>query len=109
MGRKGRGVSRYIDADDLEKAIYKWMPKDQETWMDSEIPPIENLVVSIMMTIEEQETIDAEPVRHGKWIRWRENGIKRCKCSECFTSYGNMDTPYCPNCGAKMDGERKEE
>lgn len=55
-------------------------------------------------------TVDAIPVRHGKWIRWRDlNGIKRCKCSECIVSYGNMDTPYCPNCGAKMDGERKEE
>lgn len=54
-------------------------------------------------------TVDAIPVRHGKWIRWRDlNGIKRCKCSECIVSYGNMDTPYCPNCGAKMDGERKE-
>lgn len=54
-------------------------------------------------------TVDAIPVRHGKWIRWRDlNGIKRCKCSECIVSYGNMDTPYCPNCGAKMDAERKE-
>lgn len=57
---------RLIDADSLEKEIYKWMPKDQETWMDSEIPPIENLVVSIMMTIEEQETIDAVPV---EWLQ----------------------------------------
>lgn len=56
------------------------------------------------------EVGNAEPVRHGKWIRWRDlNGIKRCKCSECIVSYGNMDTPYCPNCGAKMDAERKEE
>lgn len=59
---------RPIDADALEKAIYKWMPKDQETWMDSEIPPIENLVVSIMMTIQEQPTVDAIPI---EWInRW---------------------------------------
>lgn len=57
---------KLIDADSLEKEIYKWMPKDQETWMDSEIPPIENLVVSIMMTIEEQETIDAVPV---EWLQ----------------------------------------
>ena len=48
---------RLIDADELEKAIYEWMPKDQETWMESKIPPIENLVVSIMMTINEQPTI----------------------------------------------------
>ena len=33
--------------------------------MDSDIPPIENLVVSIMMTIQEQPTVDAIPV---DWI-----------------------------------------
>lgn len=57
---------RLIDADLLEREIYKWMPKDQETWMDSDLPPIENLVVSIMMTIQEQPTVDAIPV---EWIK----------------------------------------
>ena len=56
---------KLIDADLLEKEIYKWMPKDQETWMESDLPPIENLVVSIMMTIQEQPTVDAIPV---EWI-----------------------------------------
>lgn len=57
---------RLIDADSLEKAIYKWMPKDMETWADSSIPPIENLVVSIMMTIEEQPTVNQWiPVNEG--------------------------------------------
>ena len=30
--------------------------------------------------------------------------MKQCKCSKCKTSYGCMDTPYCPNCGRKMVG-----
>ena len=42
--------------------------------------------------------------RKAKWVYWRENGIKRCKCSNCLTSYGCMDTPYCPNCGREMTG-----
>ena len=42
--------------------------------------------------------------RKAKWIYWRENGFKWCKCSNCKTSYGCMDTPYCPNCGRKMSG-----
>ena len=56
-------MTRLIDADLLEKEIYKWMPKDQETWMESDLPPIENLVVSIMMTIQEQPTV--EPTLYG--------------------------------------------
>ena len=38
-----------------------------------------------------------------------ENGMKRCKCSNCLTSYGCLDTPYCPNCGRKMTGFEKNE
>ena len=45
----------------------------------------------------------------GEWIYWREDGIKRCKCSRCLTSYGCLDTPYCPNCGEKMVEGRSEE
>lgn len=56
---------KLINANALEKAIYEWMPKDQEIWMNSDIPPIENLVTSIMMTIQEQSPIEAIPV---EWI-----------------------------------------
>lgn len=49
--------------------------------------------------------------RRAEWIYWRENGngMKRCKCSNCLTSYGCLDTPYCPNCGRKMTGFKKNE
>lgn len=56
-------------------------------------------------------TIDAEPVRHGKWT-WEECVYK---CSECsHKAYGNilecMDGTYkyCPNCGARMEIEENE-
>ena len=52
-------------------------------------------------------TIEAEPVRHGRW-KWN---IERTKpfCSECAEEpwrESNTKLPnYCPNCGAKMDLE----
>ena len=104
---------RLIDADLLEKEIYKWMPKDQETWMEGDIPPIENLVVSIMMTIQEQPTVDAVPARHGTWARevlGSTSGYGTTvmyQCSEC-EKMSISEHKYCPNCGARMD-ERKEE
>lgn len=59
---------------------------------------------------------DVEPVRHGRWIRvsvGSDNSsagyfvISMAKCSECGTSV--MGKPnYCPNCGAKMDGDSDE-
>ena len=106
-------MTRLIDGDALEKAIYEWMPKDQETWMDSKIPPIENLVISIMMTIQEQPTVDAEPVRHGKWMKSTERNKEWWWfCSNCQEHYFEDDLyinekhfpKYCPNCGAKLDG-----
>ena len=45
-------------------------------------------------------TID--PVKHGSWVL--ENGCVRC--SECGEP--NMEWNYCPNCGARMDGEEKD-
>lgn len=53
-------------------------------------------------------TIDAEPVRHGHWC---DNGIKGSilnGCSICGYTCGAYSFNYCPNCGAKMDGEIRE-
>lgn len=48
-------------------------------------------------------TIEAELVRHGRWIE-AEKGVfpSYCgKCSECGKT--RIRENYCPNCGAKMD------
>lgn len=54
-------------------------------------------------------TIDAEPVRHGRWVNKGDYAV----CTECGgrsgTQYDGVEpiplmTKYCSNCGAKMDG-----
>ena len=58
-------------------------------------------------------TIEAEPVRHGYWEN--ANGRPKTyirKCSVCgkeayFCGRG-CSYKFCPNCGAKMDGESDE-
>ena len=48
---------------------------------------------------------DVAPVVHGKWgDSIAKYGILRHKCSVC-NKYSHMAYNYCPNCGAKMDGE----
>jgi hypothetical protein len=47
---------------------------------------------------------DMVEVRHGYW----KNYGAFCVCSVCGES-NPRTKPYCPNCGAKMDGERKEQ
>lgn len=54
--------------------------------------------------IDNQPTIEAEPVRHGRWTK---DGCD-CKyfyykCSVCGEDNDGR-TKFCPNCGAKMDG-----
>lgn len=57
--------------------------------------------------INEQPTIEAEPVRHGRWIDGMPYTGSHWKvCSKCHKS---ADHPaggheYCGHCGAKMDG-----
>lgn len=47
-------------------------------------------------------TIEAQPVRHGKWTDVNEYHIGTC--SVCGNRWGSVDEMhYCPNCGAKMD------
>ena len=55
------------------------------------------------------KTADVEEVKHGCWTHSTEKGVGYALCSACNSqmsifSYGY---PYCPMCGAKMDGERK--
>ena len=67
--------------------------------------------------LELMPAVDAEPVRHGTW-EMRRATIKKDfatftgtypKCSLCgHVEYGvDKSTPYCPGCGAKMDGVEK--
>ena len=54
-----------------------------------------------------QPTIEAEPVRHGRWIERPFLLGTSNFCSLCDSFYGmpHGKFKYCPNCGAKMDLE----
>ena len=65
--------------------------------------------------IKTSPTVDAEPIRHGEWIEWWPGDCALImtgeemlyKCNLCTAKFDSKSR-YCPNCGAKMDGERKE-
>ena len=65
---------------------------------------------SLERYISEQPTVDAEPVKYGRWINANEgkwNTVEVLKCSICGESDNRMDRSdaYCPHCGAKMQGD----
>ena len=62
--------------------------------------------------IENAPAVDAEPVRHGKWIdhgdyittAYGSLDLKICSICNAEVTLDGYDY-YCANCGAKMDGE----
>ncbi len=50
---------------------------------------------------------DVAPVVHGRWGTGRfnlETGNYEEQCTRCRNFSKEYGKPYCPNCGAKMDG-----
>ena len=69
--------------------------------------------------IERIPAADVAPVRHGRWVPDKEdvewgNSLIHYRCSECKKrphfdkeKYRFILSPFCPNCGAKMDGSEE--
>lgn len=76
--------------------------------------------VEAKLTMDNMPTVDAVPVKHGKWIMM--NGMKppeyhhlhQCSVCESYAAmrppYGGKEalSPFCPACGAKMDWEEQD-
>lgn len=85
-------MTRLIDADSLEADcnIYDaWDAQIVKEWLN------------------DQPTVDAEPVRHGYWKYGEKYGIPNWECSVCGC-HGRGDYNYCPWCGAKMYEDKRK-
>ena len=93
-------MARYIDVDKFVKDLgdeYHGMISDESL-----------RIYRIIERLESAPTADVQEVRHGEWVR--KNG--EMYCSECGGE-ALMDevyykSPYCPKCGAKIDGGNAE-
>lgn len=88
---------KLIDADKLKKCF-------SSTLYGRKVYSAEE----ILMTIQTRPTIDAEPVKHGHWIKkdhvFYDN--YRYECSEChhYDEHSeSREVSYCWHCGALMD------
>lgn len=88
-------MPEYIDKDELLNDI--------ECINISDCTDIDDIFIEVERTIDEQPAADVVEVRHGKWNK---NGNGR-DCSICgFKYYANGGLfNFCPNCGARMDGD----
>ncbi|MCM1237084.1 MAG: hypothetical protein NC489_43980 [Ruminococcus flavefaciens] len=92
---------RPIDADKLIKA-FKDYPFGNFITPQGAIDVIDGFADAIAGA----ETIEAEPVKHGKWIKFDKYRLIHpiYFCSNC-NDYTFTITPYCACCGAKMNDE----
>lgn len=82
----GRYSRNYVYGSDREK---------YDAW-DEIIDALENI-----------PNVDVAPVVHGRWGTGRfnlETGNYEEQCTRCRNFSKEYGKPYCPNCGAKMDG-----
>lgn len=100
-------MPRYIDADAL-----------LESGICVEYGYNDNGLLLIPMrdvtnSIRNAPTIDAEPVRHGRWVeRGYVCGETEWECTSCGNTEWRTSASrlkWCPFCGAKMDGGKDDE
>ena len=103
---------RLIDAESLSSMRFTHEMHDSEGRL---YVPFDEVAEAIFNA----PTIEAEPVKHGRWIAVSDgygNGDATahiCECSECKDTIwvykkATRRWNYCPNCGAKMDAEEGE-
>lgn len=102
---------RLIDADVVIENIDGWLNCVGNVMIGKGHP----YTWVLMGCIEDAPTIEAEPVKHGRWVEKPLDNFRKVEvqCSMCgwrgvdnYDSYVDIcDFNYCPNCGAKMDAE----
>ncbi len=81
-------MSEYIKKEDVENIMLG-------SWGESALWKIRYLPAA-----------DVVEVRHGRWINVKSD-INLAECSECGIRVIGKPN-YCPDCGAKMDGDKNE-
>lgn len=94
-------MAEYIDREAIRKILENW--RDAHADVDDEQGC--GLLEDVIWEVDAQPAADVAPVVHGVWVRVHKiDPISGYRCSKCRRIVGFDLTPYCPNCGAKMDG-----
>ena len=93
---------RLIDANDAVRLLRgKCVAKYPSTFLMG--------LLAAAAEVEKAPTVDAVEVVHGRWELIEKAGVDYWCCSACgkirSEYYYKPKDNYCPNCGAKMDGE----
>ena len=102
---------RLIDAEKLAEVLNRYLAAPHVQLCNSDISVGLRMGIKTCLTfLNNANTIEADPVKQG---RWETNSDRPdsliCSICKCGFDMWKHDTHnYCPNCGAKMAGERKD-
>lgn len=102
-----RTEMRLIDADKFDVFAYD----DRGFEFDTPSEAYAQGVEYVLEKIDEAPTVDAQEVKHGRWIEASNKSQVGKKCSICgarikYSEHFNGNHLYCHKCGARMDGKR---
>lgn len=105
-------MAEYINRDATVNAIAAIMPSmstpDGHGERDDLVLAAQEMCADIIREINNIPAADIAPVVHGKWLLRHEGYGHYWECSVCHANpciYVTKNTKFCPNCGAKMDGD----
>lgn len=90
---------RLIDADWVAERLKEWRDWIAETYGENDDYVL--CLDTVLMKLDDAPTADAEPVKHGHWVK--SNSDYEWECSFCGYGYTDYKITYCYDCGAKMD------
>lgn len=93
---------RLIDVDELMKAINEGVIFTVSAGRPNAEIRGANKVISV---INQCPTIEAEPVKCGRWVMLKYPLVECSACKEMRDCAHQFGWNYCPNCGAKMESE----
>ena len=85
-------MAEYIVKEQALEAILSAIDLTGEQW------------AQVWNKIKQTPAADVAPVRHGRWTRIDYHDARRSECGH-KTYYPDRISLYCPECGARMDGE----
>lgn len=98
-------VSAELLTDDKELVQQLEEENDVKVTYDYLETDIGETIVECLEDLSSSMDIAVQPVKHGRWIINSDGYYPQC--SECMNEpQGRIMTNFCPNCGARMDGDR---
>ena len=96
----------FNDLKESAKSAREWREETQDEEIKIRAEQAHGTFIECALRVRNAPTIEAEPVRYGRWIvRGQDIYCSECNDESLYNPFGaSKFSDFCPNCGARMDG-----